>query len=234
MAFDIRSFFVGIATVVGLLSVGFGGGLMMGRIMSGDTKAPNKIERQAAKPPDAAAKDTSKDAKEIKPNVEPVAVTPPAQPAPAPQPTQAQAAPAPAPEPVATQPAPPAQPKPETQPAPPAPAPTMTAETPPQPALGSQRQVSLPQPSAEPQGLSRREDARLRAQQRREERARRREERRQQMAERRRQEELRREELRARQPQDADDDDDGEQERPVMRPRGLFDLFRSFGDGSMR
>ena len=113
----------------------------------------------------------------------------------------------------------------------------MTAQTPPQPALGAQRQVSLPQPSAEPQFLSRREEARLRAQQRREERSQRREERRQQITERRQQEQLRREEMKALErskPAAVDDDDDDRDGAPpaFMQRRGLFGapLFRLFGN----
>ena len=49
MALDIRSFFIGIATVFGILAAGFGGGVMMGGVISGnDTQGPNKLERQQA------------------------------------------------------------------------------------------------------------------------------------------------------------------------------------------
>src|SRR4051794_21764728 len=101
MAIDTRSFFVGIATVLGILAVGFGGGVMMGGVMSGgDTRTPNKVERQA--------KESAPDTKEIKPAVQPVVVSPAAPPPPA----QAQAAPpaatasASASEPVTARPAP--------------------------------------------------------------------------------------------------------------------------------
>ena len=204
MALDIRSFFIGIATVVGLLAVGFGSGIMMGGVISGDTKAPNKIERQAGKEPagsivkdvQPAAKDAqpqpkdpgvlARDLDAIKPTSQPTVVTPAAKSEPAPQ--QVQPAPGPAPEPVSTQPAPPAAPP----PAPPAPkaiaeAPAQPVPAPPTqatqqaavPPLGAQKPVSLAQPADQQFSLSRREEARLRAQQRREERAQRREERRQ-------------------------------------------------------
>src|SRR5436305_2790250 len=85
MAFDTRSFCVGIATVLGILAVGFGGGVMMGGVMSGaDTKTPNKVERQA--------KDSAPDTKEIKPALQPVVVSPAAPAAPAPAPAEAAAA----------------------------------------------------------------------------------------------------------------------------------------------
>src|SRR4051812_19992874 len=124
MALDIRSFFIGIGTVAGILAVGFGGGVLMGGVMTGDSKGVNKVERQAQE---------SKDTKEARRPVEPVIVPqrakaepapqpPPApaqmQTAPAPAPAQAQAAPAPAPEPVSTQPAPAPQAPPTPEPKP--------------------------------------------------------------------------------------------------------------------
>lgn len=260
MALDTRSFFIGIATVVGLIAVGFGGGIMMGGVISGDQKAPNKIERQAGKEPTGsivkdvkpAARDAqpqpkdpgvlARDLDAIKPTPQPTVVTPAAKSEPAPQ--QLQPAPGPAPEPVSTQPAPPAAPPPASPapkaiaeaPAPPMPAPplqaTQQAAVPP---VGAQKPVSLVQPADQQLSLSRREQARLRAQQRREERAQRRELRRQQMAERRALEQQRREAERAavqsRLSVDDDDDDDARQPalqprmRPMPRPRGLFGLF---------
>jgi hypothetical protein len=253
MALDIRSFFIGIATVVGLLAVGFGSGIMMGGVISGDPKAPNKIERQAGKEPAGALvedvqpvrdaqpqpKDPAalaRDLDAIKPTAQSTVVTPAAKPEPAPP--QAQPAPGPAPEPVSTQPppqgAPPAAPPTPKAiadaPAQPAPAPlpqaTQQAAMPP---VGAQRPVSLVQPGSQEFSLSRRERAHLRAQQRREERVQRRELRRQQMAERRAQEQQRREAERAavqsRPGADDDDDDAAPPVRPMPRPRGLFGLF---------
>jgi hypothetical protein len=220
MTFDTRSFFVGIATVLGILLVGFGGGVMMGGVISGDSKAPNKIERVATREPKPT------EIKETKSASTPVVVVAPAQAAPAPEPTPqsppavaAPPLPASAPGQVAT------LPPPEPQPALPAP----QAETVQPPAMRQEKQVSLTQPD-EPlrPNLSRRDEARLKAQQRREERAQRREERRREFAERRKQERLRREEMRAAvsrsRPQEADDDDDVD-ERPIITRRGRpFDL----------
>jgi hypothetical protein len=253
MALDTRSFFIGIATVVGLLAVGFGGGIMMGGVISGDAKPPNKIERQAGKEPagatvkdvQPAARDAqpqpkdpgalARDLDAIKPTAQPTVVTQAAKPEPAPP--QTQPASDPAPEPVSTQPAPQAAP----QPAPPPPkaiadAPVQPAPTPPLqatqqaavPPVGAQKPVSLVQPGDQQFSLSRREEARLRAQQRRAERAQRRELRRQLMAERRAQELQRREAERAAvqgRPSVDDDDDDAPPVRPMPRPRGLFGLF---------
>ena len=86
MAFDIRSFFIGIATVLGLLAVGFGSGIMMGGVLSGDPKTPNKIERRAqetatpqpAKDAQAQPKDPgalARDLDAIKPTSQPAVVT---------------------------------------------------------------------------------------------------------------------------------------------------------------
>jgi hypothetical protein len=259
MALDIRSFFIGIATVVGLLAVGFGSGIMMGGVLSGDQKAPTKIERQAGKEPTGsivksmqpAARDAqpqpkdpgalARDLDAIKPISQPTVVTPAAKSEPAPQ--QTQPAPGPAPQPVSTQPTPLAAPP----PAPPAPtaiaeapAPGPAPEPPAQatqqaavPPVGAQKPVSLVQPADQQFSLSRREEARLRAQQRREERAQRREERRNLLAQWRQQEQLRREQMKASdrvKPEAADDDDDDAPVlRPMVRPRGLFDgLFRRY------
>jgi hypothetical protein len=245
MALDTRSFFIGIATVVGLLAVGFGSGIMMGGVISGDPKPPNKIERQAGKEPAGAIAKDVQPARDTQPQpkdpgalardldaIKPAALTPAAKPELAPPQTQ------PAPEPVSTQPAPQAAPP----PAPPAPkaiadAPAQPAPAaPPQatqqaalPQIGAQKPVSLMQPGDQELSLSRREHSRLRRELRREERAQRRELRRQQMAERRAQEQQRREAERAavqsRPSVDDDDDDDAPTVRPMPRPRGLFGLF---------
>jgi hypothetical protein len=217
MTFNIPSFFAGIAATLGILTVGFGGGVMMSGVLSDGARQPNRIERQAAREP--AAKET----KEIKPTTAPVVVTVPAPAAPA----EAQAAAAvSAPEPVVSPTIPPQTEPPSVQPAP---AQQTAAQA---PALGPQRPVSLAQPVEESrpsQNLSRREEARRKAQQWREERAQRREERRKQMAERRRQEETRRAERIVEQNSrpDADEDDD---EQPVVRQPGFlggpFGLFR--------
>jgi hypothetical protein len=95
--------------------------------------------------------------------------------------------------------------------------------------MGQEKQVSLAQPD-EPlrPNLSRRDEARLKAQQRREERALRREESRMQMVGRRQQEQLRREEMRAAversRPQEADDDDDVDERPIITRRERPFDL----------
>jgi hypothetical protein len=79
MSLDMRSFFVGIATVLGILAVGFGGGVMMGGILSSDSRSLNKIERQAAQD-GAASKDQKQakaDLKEIEPASRHPAITRP-------------------------------------------------------------------------------------------------------------------------------------------------------------
>jgi hypothetical protein len=48
MTLETHSFFVGIAAVGGLLVVGFRGGILMGGVLVGGSKTPNKIERHAA------------------------------------------------------------------------------------------------------------------------------------------------------------------------------------------
>jgi hypothetical protein len=234
MTFDTRSFFVGIATVLGILLVGFGGGVMMGGVISGDSKAPNKIERVATKEPKPT------EIKEAKPAPVPTVVAAPAQASPAAEPAPqsppvvaAPPLPASAPAQVATLP----RPEPQSQPALPAP----QAQTVEPPAMGQEKQVSLAQPD-EPlrPNLSRRDEARPKAQQRREERVLRREETRKQreewrkrMVERRQQEQLRREEVRAverSRPQEADDDDDVDERPIITRRERPFDLpfFRIF------
>jgi hypothetical protein len=209
MRFDIPSFFAGIMATLGILTVGFGGGVMMSGVLSDGAHQPNRVERQASR--ETAAKET-------KPTTGPVVVTVPAQAAPA----ETQAATAVSPEPVVSQTATPPQPEPQS-----AQQAQQTAAQPPPPSLGPQRPVSLAQPAAEEsrasQSLSRREEARLRAQQWREKRAHQREERRKQMADRRRQEEMRRAERWAvEQSNRQNADDDHDDERPVVRERGFF------------
>jgi len=110
------------------------------------------------------------------------------------------------------------------------PQPETTAQT---PSFGSEKPVSLTQPSREqgfdPSQLSRREQARYWREQRRQERAQRREERRKAFAERRQPEQSRREEMRpaVERMRPRDSDDDAPRVVP-MRPRGLFDGF--FGE----
>src|SRR2546429_372260 len=59
MTFNAPSFFAGVGTVVVLLVAGFGGGVLMSTMMTGDgSREPNKIERRAAesaKPPTVAS-----------------------------------------------------------------------------------------------------------------------------------------------------------------------------------
>jgi outer membrane biosynthesis protein TonB len=236
MTLDIRSFTIGVAGVLGLLLVGFGGGVMMGGVISGDPKTPSKVERQAAK-------DLAKEAKPASvaaiPTVPTVVAAPPV-------PAQAEAAPVPSlspavPPPAGTQavPQPDSQPAAQAQPAPPQPAvqpePRQQAQTVPQPrSLGPQRPVALMQPQFDPTQLSRREQARLRAQQRREERAQRREEWRQQMAERRVQQMRRQGGRPGREEVDDDEIDErpvARQEGPLVRQEGPFGLFRLFEGG---
>ena len=224
MNFNVPSFAVGAGAALAVMMVGFGGGVLVSGALTDGPRAPNKIERQAAK-----------ESNETKPAHVPVPVPPAAA-----APTQAAVAPPPAappnPAPAESSPQPAVQAQPAPPPAQPAPVPQasspQTAQT---ESLGPQKPVALVQPSGEEQlrpGLSRREEARLRAQQRREERAQRREERRQLIAERRHQEQMRRAEMRSAERlrrQEADDD-----EPPVMTRRERpFDLpfFRMFGGG---
>jgi hypothetical protein len=209
MTFNIPSFFVGIAATLGILTVGFGGGVMMSGVLSDGTHQPNRVERQAARETPA------KESKETKPTIAPVVVTVPAQAAP----TDIQAAVS-APEPVVSQTPPQAEPQPAQQ----APAQQTAAQVLP-PALGPQRPVSLTQPVEESRpspNLSRREEARLKAQKWRDERAQRREERRKQWAERRRQDEMRRAERRIVEQYNRPDADDDDDERPIVRQPGFF------------
>jgi hypothetical protein len=219
---NVPSFFAGVATVLAILAVGFGGGVMMGGVISGDSKAPTKIERQ-----------TARDAKETKSADMPVIPAAPVVVAPAPTaPAPAQAAVA-APDPVQTAAAPTPQAEPQPQPAPQQqaqPALQPQTQSPPvarsqmatqsTPSPGPEKPVSLAQPPQEqqfvPSQLSRREQARYWRHQRREER-------RKQFTERRLQVQTGREETRsaierARPPEaDEERDDDGP---AVTAPRG--------------
>lgn len=225
--FNVPSFFAGVATVLAILVVGFGGGVMMSSVLSDSTQKPNKIERRASgdtketklatapvipvAPVVTAVPGTLAQAEAPSAATEQTAATPDPAPAPKPdpQPVQAQAAPVP-----------------QAQPQPPAPQPQTTAQT---PRLGPQREVSLAQPSHEqqvdPSQLSRRDQARYWREKRREERAQRHEERRKLFAERRQQEQSRRGELRSavEQMRPADVDDDDEPRVSPPRPRVLFD-----------
>ena len=228
MTLDVRSFLVGAAGVLGLLVLGFGGGVMMSGVLSDETRQPNRIERQAARDPKPPAE-------EIKPASPPIIVATPAPIAPA-QVQVPAAAPAPPlrpdPQPVAGQPAPQAKPEPP---------PVVQALPPPLPqrpqvtvhSLGPEKPVALTEPSVE-QRLSRREAARLKAQQRREERVQRREERRREIAERRQQDQMRRGEIRSAtqrsrfQEADADDDDDDQPPIVTRQGRNDFPFFRTW------
>jgi hypothetical protein len=206
MTLETRSFFLGIATVAGLLVVGFGGGILMGGVLTGD-RTPNKLERQAAA---KAEQPIQADIKPVLPEVKPVpvveakpAVAAEARPVVAAEPPPAAVAP---PQPVAQ----PAAPPPSAQPEPKAAA---------APQLGPEKPVALTQPPAGEQvrPLSRREEARLRKEQRRAERAQRREERRKLVAERREREMARREEMRLERTKRQDFDEDDDDERTIVR-----------------
>src|SRR5947199_9711271 len=95
MMLNAPSFFAGIATVLGLLVVGFGGGVMMSGVISDNTpREPSKVEKRAAE----AAKPPVTEPKPATPVVVPPAPqpTPPpaqlAEPAPAPAAPQVQQA----------------------------------------------------------------------------------------------------------------------------------------------
>src|ERR1700736_1300067 len=58
MTLNTSSFFAGIAATVGILVLGFGGGVMVSGMLSGDPRPPNKIERQAREASPKEQKDT--------------------------------------------------------------------------------------------------------------------------------------------------------------------------------
>ena len=222
MTFNVPSFFAGIGTVLALLVVGFGGGVLMsGVMMDKGPREPSKMERRAAEnatpPPVIAAS--------------PVPV-PAAQPA-APEPKPAE--PLPAPQPKMT-----AEPAVPPQAAPPTPAvpPTVTVENAaPKPLLGPQQPVSLQNPAQEPSRAQadRNEAKRIAAERRKAERA----ERRKLAEQRRDQQRLREVEQKAAAEQtrrvEVDDEDDEPVQRPFLLRRERDDFvppprFRLFGD----
>ena len=240
--FNVPSFFAGVATVLALLVVGFGGGVMMSGVLSDTSHKPSKIERQAAKDTEAKPASTpliptpvvpaatATESAAAQPKAGQVQSVPETALNAAPATAAASAPPTPQPDPrpaMQTQPAPvqaQAAPQPQTQPS--APLPQTTAQP---PSLGPQKSVSLTQTPREqqfdPSQLSRRDQARYWREQRRQERAQRREERRKQFAERPWSEQSRREEMRPaveRMPPRDLDGDDAPRVVP-MRPRGLFE-----------
>jgi hypothetical protein len=230
MTLETRSFFLGIATVAGLLVVGFGGGILMGGVLTGDNNTPNKIERQAAakvetpvQPAIAEAQVKPVPVVDAKPAVNaapaeallPVTVPPPPQPV-----LRTEAAPLPfAPPQQTTQPEPAKPVAPPEQKTAAGAATSVDSSTSTGPVLGPQRPVALTQPPAGEQvrPLSRREEARIRKEQRRAEQAQRREERRKLAAERREREMARREEMRSERVTRRDFDDDEDDERTIVR-----------------
>jgi len=236
MTLNVPSFFAGIGTVVVLLTLGFGGGVMMSGVISDKPREPAKVEKWAAEARKSPAAETEK------PPV--VTATPvPVAPAPAPAPvTPTPVAAASSAQPVAKEePAPQAaaQPVSQLQPAqvstvsPPSPAPSDAAPTPPKasPAL-QERPVALTNP-APPAPL-----ARERLQKAKREAAEKRKaQERKQAADRRRQR-IDNAETRVteRRPQrEIDDDDDDRAPLPFFRGREREDfrprpLFRLFGD----
>lgn len=208
MTLETRSFFLGVATVTGLVVLGFGGGILMGGVLSGDNK-PNKIERMAA---------AAKDEKPVQPAVadaKPVPVVE-AKPVPVVEAKPVDAATPAAPPAVAQEPHPATQ---ASQPVPQPPIAPPESKTAEAPQLGPEKPVALTQPSTGDQArsVSRREEARIRKEQRRAERAQRREERRRLIAERREREMARREDMRAERMKPRDFEDDDEDERPIAR-----------------
>lgn len=229
MTFNAPSFFAGIATVLGLLVLGAGGGVLMSNVLAPDgPRSPNKVERQTA-------------GRETAPTREAVVVRSPAKVAePGPQAgdvgvSRAEAAPAAQPVPAPVTPAPqspaparvaePAQPPSTPQPAPEAPAQAQgTAQATPSSAPVIERPVSLTHPAEQPRA-SRREDERIKALQRGEERRRarerRREERRKLAEERRLREQMRREAERPAQMRQerGNDGDDEPEDAPAVPPQ---------------
>ena len=124
MTLNVPSFFAGIGTVVMLLTLGFGGGVLMSGVITDKPREPGKVEKWAAEAQKAPAEQKAPEAPKPPPIITatPVPVGPAQAAPPPPQPiVNAE----PAPQPVATQPAPPpaADPAPVTAPAPPPPAP---------------------------------------------------------------------------------------------------------------
>lgn len=259
MTLNTPSFFAGIGTVLALLLVGFGGGVMMSGVVSDKApREPNKIEKRAAetaKPP----------VLETKPAAAVAAPAPPSpqatEPAPAPvQQVQTQRAPMPvqqvqsqpASEPVQPPPAPPVRrvdlpPPPAAQPQPPA------ANLPPEPQptapsrmtirqvpLGPEHPVALTSPAHDPAAAAKREARRKAQEARKLEQKRKREERK--LAEQRRQQSIKEaRELKAAtersRPQEVDDNDDDRDQRPsffAREPDRPFErpFFRLFGGGN--
>jgi hypothetical protein len=243
MAIELRSFFIGMGTVVAILGVGFGGGLVVGNVISGDVKTPNKLERAAKDASQPASHNEQVVAKERPipnnadaPDGNPEAFNSPPSPvvvAPLQVPKSGTAQNASAPvERVVGEPVPMVQPAPVPEVTDPRTQPVQQPREAPDvsPSRLKGRQVSLPQPS-DLRPLTRREEARLRREERRHERALRREQRREELAQRRR-DEMRFEE--ADPPRLVDRQDDVEDEAPQrvmprrvirMRPRGLFEGF---------
>ena len=106
MTLNVPSFFAGIATVVVLLTLGFGGGVMMSGALSDKPREPSKVEKWAAEAQKPPATETQK---------APVITATPVPVAPAPAPVAATPA---ASTPANEQPAPPPSPEPAPQPAP--------------------------------------------------------------------------------------------------------------------
>ncbi|TMI99505.1 MAG: hypothetical protein E6G97_21530 [Alphaproteobacteria bacterium] len=247
MTLNAPSFFAGIGTVLGLLVVGFGGGVMMSGVISDKTpREPNRIEKRAAETAKAPVIET-KPATAAVPPAPPV--VPPAPPAADPTPTpqiQQAGSPAPAPtQPTEPQPAPqvrhvalPPPPaaqvqevKPEPEPA--APSRMSVRQVP----LGPEHPVALPIPAHD--AAAAKHEARKRAQE-----AQKLEKKRQQQ-ERKLAEQRRRQSIKEAQdvkaaaersrPQAVDDDDDDRDERPTFfrrereAPFGR-PFFRMFGD----
>ncbi len=220
MTFNAPSFFVGVGTVLGILLVGFGGGVVMSNVfLDKGPREPNKIERQAAeiaKPRVVQATPTPTAPTPAPQVAEPA---PPSPPPPAPQVQQATTQPEPQPAPQVQQ----AIVQPEPAPSPP---PTVGRVP-----LGAEQPVALVNPAHDPTAER---EARKKAQEaKRLEKKRKAESRKFAEQQRREQrlkeaEELRATTQRSRQSEVDDDDDDREERPPLFRPQRETPFGRPF------
>ena len=222
MTLNVPSFFAGIGTVVVLLTLGFGGGVLMSGVISDKPREPGKVEKWAVEQKASAEQKTPDAQKPAIITATPVPVAPAqAAPPPAPQPiVNAEPAPQPA-LPVASNPPAPqpaADAAPVTAPAPPAPAPVRQASQPLQQKPVALVDPAVPQPQAKPQTTKR---------------ADKRNDRRKQATERRRQPQIdnasaRTADQRPRQQEIDDDDDDVRAPLPFFRGREREETRRPF------
>lgn len=226
MTVNVPSFFAGIGTVLVLLMLGFGGGVVMSGLIADKPREPGKVEKWAAE----AQKAPSDPQKPQVVTATPVPVLPPTSAA-----QQPVASTEPPPEPTSVQLAPQPQQSADTAPVTPTPSVQPTAQ--PQPAPLRERPVALTNP-AQPNAAS---DEQVRLRKAKREADKRKAEQRKQMAERQRRHELENSEQarvveqRPRRQEIDDDDDDDRAPSPLFHGREREDFkprpfFRLFGD----